>query len=137
MIKTHSVSTATRVNWNEWHLPFLDVDEKVQLPLTSQKKVSAGRVARTSYLTHDGKRDFDKDIELHDSLLVGGHMSPFGHVAKPDQRLTRTSNLRGWLQYRVELPDQGNFAKIKSSDRMLAGLNNDESLLNFLNSLPA
>lgn len=46
-------------------------------------KISVGRCARVSYLTHDGKRDLDADFELHDRLLGSGHMSPFEHVARP------------------------------------------------------
>jgi hypothetical protein len=57
-----------------------------------------------SYLTHDGKRDREKDLELYDRLLAGGangHWSPFEHVATPlAVGATTSGNLRGWKQYR-------------------------------------
>lgn len=46
-------------------------------------KVSVGRCARVSYLTHDGKRDPQADVDLCERLLASGHMSPFEHVARP------------------------------------------------------
>jgi hypothetical protein len=46
------------------------------------RKISVGRCARVSYLTHDGKRDQQADIDLHDRLLTSGHWSPFEHVAE-------------------------------------------------------
>ncbi len=82
-------------------------------------KISVGRCARVSYLTHDGKRDIGKDIELHDELLKNGHMSPFEHVARPmtPSDLARrggleplaetfSGNFRGWVQYRKTIPNE-------------------------------
>lgn len=68
-----------------WHLPLIDPKE-VQYLLPNWnywKKVSIGRCARVSYLTHHGVRDPDADIELHDRLLESRHLSPFEHVARP------------------------------------------------------
>lgn len=107
----------------------LSIDEQVQRLC----KVSVGRCARVSYLTHDGKRDLQADIDLHDKLLASGHLSPFEHVArpardddsmdqrfalhedinwqgawcgdsKPDVRFMWFGNFRGWFQYRKEIP---------------------------------
>lgn len=70
------------------------------------KKVSVGRCARVSYLTHEGKRDLEKDIELHDKLAATassedpGHFSPFEHVAQALGRPERIGNFTGWKQYR-------------------------------------
>jgi hypothetical protein len=46
-------------------------------------RVSVGRCARVSYLTHDGKRDLKEDLALHDKLIVQEplHASPGEHVA--------------------------------------------------------
>ena len=55
-------------------------------PKKNACKISVARCARVSYLTHDGKRDHAKDVELYDRLLGGGangHWSPFEHVATP------------------------------------------------------
>jgi hypothetical protein len=53
-----------------------DVDEVL-------RRVSVGRCARVSYLTHDGKRDLAEDIRLHDRLIVQVplHATPAEHVA--------------------------------------------------------
>lgn len=101
-----------------WHLPLVDdtdwaeeVEGERLDPARSAierlKKVSTGRVARVSYLTHDGRRDREEDIGLHDKLLAGAatgdplHMSPFEHVAQcladPNEQ---SGNFRGWRQYR-------------------------------------
>lgn len=83
-----------------WHLPLVDPDEIVddatmyhdpQEYMDAEgydfwKKVSVGRCARVSYLTHDGRRDPEADIELYDRLWKSGHLSPFEHVARPFTR---------------------------------------------------
>ena len=43
----------------------------------------AGRCARVSYLTHDGRRDPAADLALARGLVENGHMSPLEHVATP------------------------------------------------------
>lgn len=96
-------------NYNDWHLPLID-EEDYRLAtyrdttgivdIETLKKVSVGRCARVSYLTHDGKRDHAADIELHDRLLTSGHMSPFEHVAIPTKENKFIGNFKGWLQYR-------------------------------------
>jgi len=75
----------------QWHLPYYDDEDGLAfndrdpgaLPQTDLVRASVGRCARVSYLTHDGKRDLDADIALHDRLLTSGHLSPFEHVARP------------------------------------------------------
>lgn len=102
----------------EWHMPYIrrpdDIDEANQiidhgdqLPLLL-RKVSVGRCARVSYLTHEGTRDLAKDVELHDKLAATtqsedpGHFSPFEHVAMALGRPERIGNFVGWKQYRKE-----------------------------------
>lgn len=98
-----------------WHMPLLrSEDWSDAVPLAGVdgrvavlKKVSVGRCARVSYLTHDGKRDLAEDVKLHDKLIAGMethepiHVSPFEHVAQaladPDEP---SGNFRGWGQYR-------------------------------------
>ncbi len=95
----------------EWHLPLFD--EVSEWPLVDNdtqkaKKISTGRCARVSYLTHEGKRDVAEDIKLHDRLCAGpvtgepGHWSPFEHVAMALNEPTRHGNFIGWFQYRKE-----------------------------------
>jgi hypothetical protein len=45
-------------------------------------KINVAKCARLSYSTHDGKIDYEKDIQLHDTLLSSKHMSPFEHCAR-------------------------------------------------------
>lgn len=98
-------STPSLVGWGQWHLPLIQEDE---LDLVNKdniemwKKVSAGRCARVTHLTHDGVRDLDKDISLCESLTKNWHMSPLEHVATPYSGNANTGNFRGWLQFRKE-----------------------------------
>ena len=45
-------------------------------------KIATARCARLSYMTFDNEIDYEKDIQLHDKLLLDKHMSPFEHCAK-------------------------------------------------------
>lgn len=99
---------------DEWHLPLVDPEDHEQVTsLEDLIKVSAGRCARVSYLTHAGKRDLEADIKLHDRLLESGHMSPLEHPARP---LTATEleagewsgNFRGWHAYRKDVAGEAN-----------------------------
>ncbi len=96
----------------QWHLPYIQDDERTELPLEVQQACSVARCARVSYLTHDGKRDIAKDRELYDRLLGGsgfGHWSPFEHVATPrpaEAPDSREGNFRGWIQYRKLFADE-------------------------------
>lgn len=96
-----------KVDWQE-ALDRYGIDAGEQLAW-----VSAARCARVSYLTHDGRRDLDADLNLAQRLREAGHMSPFEHVAKPieDFEPTDTGNFRGWLQLRKMIPHEGNFAR--------------------------
>lgn len=112
---------------DEWHMPLIFPEDIEACDGDQDKliKVSVGRCARVSYLTHDGKRDLEADIELHDRLLKAGHMSPFEHVARPISPLDvdivwrrvgeeplgltstlRCGNLTGWVQYRKTIPGE-------------------------------
>jgi hypothetical protein len=73
----------TQLDWYQWHTPYIGInDEDQSLPLIDRLKVSVGRCARTSYLTHDGIREPRKDIELYEGTLAKhGHWSPLEHVA--------------------------------------------------------
>ena len=97
----------------EWHLPLIDFDDELKVVYPDRDsyfcKVSAGRCARVSYLTHDGKRDGAEDVKLADKLMESGHWSPFEHVAQALPERFRdgafsnhswSGNLRGWAQYR-------------------------------------
>jgi len=96
----------TEIPEGGWHLPLVQPEEVTALGEVMAKKVSTGRCARVSYLTHEGVRDPDKDVELHDRLCSGpatgepGHWSPFEHVAMALVEPVRSGNFLGWAQYR-------------------------------------
>lgn len=114
-----------------WHLPLVKDEEildTIPSPMTEAhgmwapdwdywKKVSVGRCARVSYLTHDGVRDPEKDIALHDSLLTNGHMSPFEHQGTPiSEPWFDAENVgsfgNGWRQYRKFIPHESNYLRL-------------------------
>lgn len=79
----------------EWHIPFGDTfDEKELMKgvpdhefylsdlIEKELAVATARCARLSYMTFDGKIDYNKDIKLHDILLEDRHLSPFEHCAR-------------------------------------------------------
>lgn len=88
-----------------WHLPLLQEDE-ADLSLKQQMQISVARCARVSYLTHDGIRSIDKDLELFVRLSSAEppHASPFEHVARPLSRYEKAmGNFVGWQQFRYVL----------------------------------
>ncbi len=88
------------VDVGAWHIPMLR-DEDTYLSTADQLKVATGRLARVSYLTHDGVRDVEADIELHDRLSASGHWSPFEHCAVASIGSYAAGNfVQGWDQYR-------------------------------------
>jgi thymidylate synthase ThyX len=77
------------IQTDEWHLPLV-YEEGAELEALVSKfgidgvaRISCGRCARVSYLTHDGRRDPEADLTLAEGLAKNGHMSPFEHAATP------------------------------------------------------
>jgi thymidylate synthase ThyX len=107
-------SDPARLQPDEWHLPLVWPEDRKQVEsIEDLIKVSAGRCARVSYLTHAGKRDLDADIELHDRLLESGHMSPLEHPARPLsaaelEESEWSGNFHGWRSYRRGIPSEAN-----------------------------
>lgn len=99
-------SEPKRVAYEQWHLPYLTEDDRY-LTIEEKRKVSAARCARVSYLTHDGKRSVEKDLELYDRLISADppHWSPLEHVATPagpENFYGTEGNFEGWCQLRHE-----------------------------------
>jgi thymidylate synthase ThyX len=90
----------------QWHIPMITPAEESLYSLKEQLAISTGRTARVSYLTHDGKRDPAKDIELHDKLLKDKHMSPTEHAACNKDDGKWYGNFQGWEQYRKTIPNE-------------------------------
>lgn len=124
MQRAYEASTPTILRADQWHLPITDdLEELVKAGFTIDdiKRISIGRCARVSFLTHDGKRDPVADVTLCNRLKESGHMSPFEHVARPMVGSDIESfgpsgfvgNFRGWVQVRKEIPYEDNYALAK------------------------
>ena len=122
-------STPQILQPGEWHLPYVRVEEFADIDkhwadnyvhhgftaTELAKRVSTARCARVSYLTQDGKRDFDADLKLYERLLhpmdhpedTAFHASPFGHVAMPSADPEhRSGPFIGWVQHRKEFKNE-------------------------------
>ncbi len=109
MREEYQKSIPTILNLNQYHLPLVnDFDALVKEGYSVDDicKISIGRCARVSYLTHNGIRDPKADIDLCEKLQESGHMSPFEHVAKTADVAVRSGNLTGWHQYRKTIPGE-------------------------------
>lgn len=138
MIRAARAASVPRVlRVHQWHLPLVGVDEPdlvaceafaatTDNPARTLARVSAGRCARVSYLTHDGARDPAADLALCERLLASGHMSPLEHPAvclsdtyEIDMSLSYSKyvwsrdqyfgNLRGWQHLRWGIPGEAVF----------------------------
>lgn len=101
-------SQPREIGLGEWHLPYVSAEEAKDKTV-EWPKISTARCARVSYLTHDGKRDTNKDIELFDRLCNGsgfGHWSPHEHPATPATPDVMSGPYRGWIQYRKFFPNE-------------------------------
>jgi Predicted alternative thymidylate synthase len=135
----HGTYTPQILDKDQWHLPLLYTEDKILIErmyndgelasvhsnpslavLEFFKQVSVARCARVSYLTHEGKRDILKDLELYTRLHTSGHWSPFEHVACPAFYVKdgyyvneQHGNFVGWKQHRKEFPNENaiNFRK--------------------------
>jgi thymidylate synthase ThyX len=115
MLALYQESSPWLLQAGYWHLPFvtsfrdLPIDESVnRLSIEEKKLVSVGRCARVSYLTHDGKRDPQADIDLAKKLMSQnpGHWSPFEHVAQAMEKAEPSGNFIGWKQFRKEFANE-------------------------------
>ena len=114
MWESLNASAPTLLQDGEWHLPLVTLDEKVEVAAiagaVNLPRVSAGRCARVSYLTHDGRRDVGEDIRLCDRLIASGHMSPMEHPAMAESESRRhVGNFRGWIQLRKTINNESVF----------------------------
>jgi thymidylate synthase ThyX len=106
-------SDPAELDWDDWHLPLVRQEDREEASVEDLVKVSAGRCARVSYLTHAGKRDLEADFQLHDRLLESGHMSPLEHPARPLTEVDLkkgewSGNFRGWFSYRKGIAGEAN-----------------------------
>lgn len=107
MREAREASEPVQVAYGGWHLPYIveeDFDSKYGSDWESMCMISTARCARVSYLTHDGKRDLDADVDLGLRLMAAGHMSPFEHAARAASSTYVQSNFVGWTQFRKLIP---------------------------------
>lgn len=104
-------SRPKQIGYGEWHLPLIRDEDRAEVQDEQILcKISAGRCARVSYLTHDGRRDLQADIDLCERLVSSGHMSPLEHQARPvDGHSLYPSNFYGWHQFRKSIPGEDVF----------------------------
>lgn len=117
MFEAQQNSTPELLRNGKWHLPYIDVkdfllsDNPKLIDVDLAIKCSVARVARVSYLTHEGKApDPKKDCKLYDQLFDSKHMSPFEHQATPSWFGPKdwSGNFRGWIQLRQTLQGENN-----------------------------
>jgi thymidylate synthase ThyX len=102
MLKEYVQLTPESLQVGDWHIPFKHRMPE-DMPIEQKLKIATARCARISYLTQDGKIDFDDDLKLHDRLMNSGHWSPFEHCACClDDPNLRSGNFHGWYQYRKQ-----------------------------------
>lgn len=105
MAKEYDTHEPTLLQPGHWHVPMFGFDEDDQIGnIDTITKVATGRCARVSYLTHNGTRDIEKDVDLHDRLMSSGHWSPFEHIACARADSEPSGNFVGFTQYRKLFP---------------------------------
>lgn len=90
MLDLYNSSRPHSLEHGEWHLPFVDDEERARqhpessLPATplDWAKVSVARCGRVSFNRHE-LRDFDKDVARAEEFAKNGHMAPLEHAARP------------------------------------------------------
>lgn len=115
-LELYKASTPQRLTSGEWHLPLVTGRDHEELIANGYSmddlcRISTGRTARVSYLTHDGLRDPEADLSMaSDKLASNGHMSPFEHPAQAmdeaEWNAWAMDQAREWIQNRVPM---GNF----------------------------
>jgi hypothetical protein len=141
MAQALQASVPRELSQGEWHLPYVsneDREEEADEEILS--KASAGKCARTSYLTHDGIRSVVEDIKMAEGLLSNGHMSPFQHPARPredkDPIGSHGNYSSVWTQLRKLIVNEYDFSLLISRENLVAGCRGDEALADFILSLP-
>lgn len=135
-------STPVLLGEGEWHLPLVTVDERTEHPIEYLKDISAGRLARVSYDTHENFEEPAVSALRTAGLKTNGHLSPLEHVARPfttyeilgvagakvavqcahhldsqarEQMMRQAeyrNNFRGFVQYRAEVPFEHNYQQV-------------------------
>jgi len=102
MLEAMNANVPQTLEYGEWHTAALAGRRKRAGPGDSSARLGR-RCARVSYLTHQGLREIERDLELYERLRTDRHLSPFEHVATPAPDGAFQANFRGWLQMRREI----------------------------------
>lgn len=121
MWKVMKDSVPQQLKPNEWHLPYITVEEKKSYDVEQLIKLSTARCARLSYKPFDGNSDYEAEMERYRKLVVNQpvHASPAEHQATPDrffkileggvplwQTPKEHGNFVGWRQHRKMIPNE-------------------------------
>jgi len=99
----YDASKPRQLYYGDWHLPLIGLagDENIHSEFGPGDiaRISAGRCARVSYLTHEGVRDPQEDIRLFNALATNKpmHASPLEHPAEIlDINSAKAEICNGW-----------------------------------------
>jgi len=120
MLDLYQQNVPEKLEAGQWHIPFgdtiaykrifetnswieetdgaaLNLGGDMDSTLLEYKlKIATARCARVSYLTFEGKDDYNADITLADQLASSGHWSPFEHCAQAMDSSRPSGNFVGW-----------------------------------------
>jgi thymidylate synthase ThyX len=154
MLDAYNNSTPKELFAGEWHIPYGDrFDEKrleKHMPEVGpdslqwwdeqrdwlKVKIATARCARTSYLNNEGADDYQKDLELHDRLLINQpiHASPAEHCARAMYAEEYEKYSRTYLNDRDELViEKGWCRNLKGFAQYRTMLSNDTAIDNRVN----
>ena len=93
-------SEPEKLEWNDWHLPYISKEDKENHDIKTLVNASAARCARVSYKAFDGSSSIEKDVELAKKLISKGHLSPLEMPAKAVEHNYKSNFSNTWMQYR-------------------------------------
>lgn len=109
-------STPRKLAPGEWHLPYVNADERATLSLEECKKLSVARSARITHKPFDGNDTLEAEMARYARLMLSMpvHASPAEHQLTPDRQIGLTGFQRwrdqkmngctpGWVQHRFEV----------------------------------
>jgi thymidylate synthase ThyX len=104
MNESYNAFIPKKLEVGQWHFAFIDEELEKGLTWQEKAKLCAARSARTSYLTHEGKRNLERDYELFYRLLKDEHSTALEHCATAVGDDKYYANFKGWksLRYQIE-----------------------------------
>lgn len=99
MKEAYDASAPDTLSIGEWHLPYVDDDEKETQTLTQCIISSSARTAAASY-NRQHLKDYPKEYVRYSGLVENKHMSPLEHPATPTNNIDDQANFKGFKQAR-------------------------------------